>query len=970
LLESLLKTNHDDDQTVGSRRPHLLLPLEMAAQLHLSVVTPFGAPSPAKVFSFPKGTVDSNSMRSKAAPAPALVSASATFFESANRTRSAASKSANAVKTHAIVSGVAYMNQSHANLHSPSVLMSVPNGGAALVSHAKNAPAAAILELLPTNALCIAKGANLHQRPMRKEATNPRGSSTQRAFSVSSSLSSNPGILSLQATGSSMPIVNAANVAASFPPPLSSQSAGRGYRLMPQSAGMTPHSIVPGRADSFGIVSSHMSTMPDHPGSPHAADCNTAGCSQADIPTPCCESAAQFVPPASPAASGVPSTPARGSALAAVRAKSETDASAAKALARTVLPRTEAVIDISELVTDDVKGAYTPPDWETEAKCRKALKYKVAAEHREMMAKGCGRKGIDCSSHVVSSVGGTVVRNTARAMGFAVNEDEESTFFDFKWTVCHHDIPYAALNDSQLVNHYESSAQELGSKIGLLKNIQCLQWFDHVAYQKFVPRTFNLSNPWELEDYVDDYLMTMAASFVIKSSQGIEVDSAVLDAALSVVQRRWAKSKHALPPLTLSDYFAMMPEEIARWNVKNVARIGFSSTAAAACASPARRVQSPQKGVNTVKRVLHFDAETAASAAAATAAEACSSSLGSATSNADEDRKKRVQEALSNLAEHWCYYGSDGHHNAWIIKPGHSSRGRGIKCMSNLLDIMKYCLKRKHATIVQKYVETPMLLSAKKFDIRMWICVTDWNPMTLWAFDPCYLRICVQDHALADLEDVYKHLCNRCVQVKSGQYVGTEAEAAAAGAGGAKDGKKEREKDQKNKKREDDDSESEDDDEEGDVGVHMWDSQQFKEFLDQKYGAEKQIWETNVRPAMWKIAVQTMHAVQDVVKHRKNSFEWFGFDFLIDESLQPWLLEVNISPDMSLATDVLQRVVPLGVTDLMGMYFPDQKQPGATSFDAPPQECHPRWSLIFKGKTVPNEVLCFCFLNLNNLFNT
>ena len=107
---------------------------------------------------------------------------------------------------------------------------------------------------------------------------------------------------------------------------------------------------------------------------------------------------------------------------------------------------------------------------------------------------------------------------------------------------------------------------------------------------------------------------------------------------------------------------------------------------------------------------------------------------------------------------------------------------------------------------------------------------------------------------------------------------------------------------------------------------------------------------------MWKIAVQTMHAVQDVVKHRKNSFEWFGFDFLIDESLQPWLLEVNISPDMSLATDVLQRVVPLGVTDLMGMYFPDQKQPGATAFDAPPQESHPRWSLIFKGKAVPNEV--------------
>lgn len=911
----------------------------MAAQLHVSAVSPFGAPSPAKVFSFPKGTVESISSRSKAVPPPALVSASATFFDSANRTR--ALQSSNAGKTHAMVSGVAYMNQAHATLHSPSVLISVPNGGAALLSHAKIAPAAAVLDILPAHALCFAKGANLHQRPVRKEVVNSRGCNTQRAFSVSS-LASNPDISTLQATGSSMPIMTAASVAASFPPPLSSQSAGRGYRLTSQSTGMSPHSVISGRLESFGVVSAQTATIPHSPQLPQVSDANVnSGCTHADDLPPYCESATASIFHASPAVSAAPSTPARGSALAAVRAKSEADASANKALARTAVPRTEAVIDISELVTDDVKGTYTPPDWETEAKCRKALKYKVTAEHRDMMAKGCARKGIDCSSHVVSSVGGTVVRNTARAMGFGVNEDEESTLFDFKWTVCHHDIPYGALNDCQLVNHYESSAQELGSKIGLLKNIQCLQWFDHIAYQKFVPRTFNLSNPWELEDYIDDYLMTMAASFVIKSSQGVEIDPTVLDAALSVVQRRWAKNKHALPPLTLTDYFAMMPEETTRWNVKNVARIGVSGIAA----SPSRRAQSPQKGAIAVKRVLHFDAETAAAAADA-------SSVGSTIQNADDDRRKRVQEAVSNLAEQWCYYGGDGHHNAWIIKPGHSSRGRGIKCMSNLLDIMKYCLKRKHATIVQKYVETPMLLSAKKFDIRMWICVTDWNPLTLWAFDPCYLRICVQDHTLSDLEDVYKHLCNRCVQVKSGQYVGTEAEAAAAG-GGSKDGKKEA---SKSKKGNDDDSESEDDDEEGDVGVHMWDSQQFKEFLDQKYGAEKQVWETNLRPAMWKIAVQTMHAVQDVVKHRKNSFEWFGFDFLIDESLQPWLLEVNISPDMSLATDVLQRVVPLGVTDLMGMYFPDQKQPGATAFDAPPQESHPRWSLIFKGKAVPNEV--------------
>lgn len=70
-------------------------------------------------------------------------------------------------------------------------------------------------------------------------------------------------------------------------------------------------------------------------------------------------------------------------------------------------------------------------------------------------------------------------------------------------------------------------------------------------------------------------------------------------------------------------------------------------------------------------------------------------------------------------------------------------------------------------------------------------------------------------------------------------------------------------------------------------------------------------------PKIQDLAYKTMKGVQDSMEHQKNCFEIYGFDIILDESLNPWLIEVNLSPACNERTPWLTKMLDDMSLDLL-----------------------------------------------------
>ncbi|XP_036285956.1 protein monoglycylase TTLL8 [Pipistrellus kuhlii] len=418
----------------------------------------------------------------------------------------------------------------------------------------------------------------------------------------------------------------------------------------------------------------------------------------------------------------------------------------------------------------------------------------------------------------------------------------------FLWTIKRDSIDYHSLSGDQMLNHFGKTAS-FTTKIGLCLNMRNLPWYVQANPDTFFPRCYGLGSDSEKQEFLDDFRRTAATSIL----------------KWVVSHQRCPRSQAPGRPREAQD--ADPGSQKAPEN--NAKPLGLSGQLVDMACQVCQAYLAQRE---------HEDIDVAKDAAKDLTEEQWKELTqqyyalihGNAFLSSPRTHFSQCQALLNRISSLSPQTDIDGLRNVWIVKPAAKSRGRDIVCMNRVEEILELVaadhLSPKDKWVVQKYIETPLLIYDTKFDIRQWFLVTDWNPLTIWFYKESYLRFSTRRFSLDNLDGAI-HLCNNSIQ----KHLKVDKGRSPL------------------------------------LPYHsMWTSTRFQEYL-QKRGRGS-AWGSVIYPAMKQAIAHAMKVAQDHVEPRKSSFELYGADFILGQDLKPWLIEINSSPTMHASTPVTAQL--------------------------------------------------------------
>ena len=217
--------------------------------------------------------------------------------------------------------------------------------------------------------------------------------------------------------------------------------------------------------------------------------------------------------------------------------------------------------------------------------------------------------------------------------------------------------------------------------------------------------------------------------------------------------------------------------------------------------------------------------------------------------------------------------------NLWVLKRINLNRGREIKVLRDLNSIISEIENSKNekkysCLIIQKYIENTLLYNNRKFDIRIWVLISYLSTndkYEVYVFKEGHLKACSETFNI-NSDDLYVHLTNYSVQKYNRNFSKEE------------------------------------------VGNEI-SFELFQNELDKK-GIKKNF-KKDIFPKILRIIAISTNAAKTKINilARRNCFEIFGYDIILDGNCQPFLLEINTNPGLEESSPLIKMLVPRMIDD-------------------------------------------------------
>lgn len=220
-----------------------------------------------------------------------------------------------------------------------------------------------------------------------------------------------------------------------------------------------------------------------------------------------------------------------------------------------------------------------------------------------------------------------------------------------------------------------------------------------------------------------------------------------------------------------------------------------------------------------------------------------------------------------------------GEGTVWIAKSSAGAKGAGILISQDADQLLEHVDQQGQVHVIQKYLEQPLLLEPghRKFDIRSWVLLDHHYNVLLYREG--VLRTSSEPYDSDNLQDACSHLTNHCIQKEQSLHYGRYED-----------------------------------------GNEMF-FDQFRRYLLETHGVTL---ESTILPQIKHIVKSCLSTVEPAIstKHLPyQSFQLFGFDFMVDENLKVFLIEINGAPACAqkLYGELCQGIVDVAISSVFSL---------------------------------------------------